>query len=53
MVTATNEPDNDIRQYYLKKKKEGKHHSQCVVACTTKLLRTLYAMSNKETLYSN
>ena len=51
MVTKRNYPDNPIRLYYEKKRGENKHHHACVVACSTKLLRILFAMCNQDSLY--
>lgn len=51
MVTRKNAPDDPIRLYYEKKRGEGKHHHACVVACCTKLLRIMLAMSKQNTLY--
>lgn len=51
MVTKRNAPDDPVRLYYEKKRGEGKHHHACVVACCTKLLRIMFAMSKRNTLY--
>ena len=51
MVTKRNAPDDHVRLYYEKKRGEGKHHHACVVACCTKLLRIMVAMSKRNTLY--
>lgn len=51
MVTRKNAPDDPIRLCYEKKRGEGKHHHACVVACCTKLLRIMLAMSKQNTLY--
>ena len=51
MVTKRNAPDDPFRLYYEKKRGEGKHHHACVVACCTKLLRIMFAMSKQNTLY--
>lgn len=37
--------------YYQKKKKEGKHYYECLVACSTKLLRILFALVKSKTLF--
>ena len=37
--------DSDITTYYKKKRSEGKHHYECVIACSTKLLRKIYYRS--------
>ena len=51
MVTKRTYPDNPIRLYYEKKRGEGKHHHACVAACSTKLLRILFAMCNQNSLF--
>ena len=51
MVTKRNAPDDPVRLYYEKKRGEGKHHHACVVACCTKLLRIMFAMSKQNKLY--
>lgn len=35
---------NDIENYYRKKRNEGKHHYAAIIACTTKLLRQILAL---------
>src|SRR5574344_42034 len=36
--------ENDIENYYRKKRNEGKHHYVATIACTTKLLRKIFAL---------
>lgn len=36
--------DNEILLYYRKKQAENKHFKECIIACSTKLLRTIFAM---------
>ena len=36
--------ENDINDYYRKKRNEGKHHYAAIIACTTKLLRKILAL---------
>ena len=36
--------ENDIEIYYRKKRNEGKHHYAAIIACTTKLLRQIFAL---------
>ena len=36
--------ENDIEIYYRKKRNEGKHHYAATIACTTKLLRQIFAL---------
>ena len=39
--------ENDIEIYYRKKRNEGKHHYAAIIACTTKLLRKILALSKQ------
>lgn len=43
-------PDNDILLYYRKKRNEGKHHYVAVIACTTKLLRKIFALVKQSSI---
>ena len=43
-LTAISKQENDIENYYRKKRNEGKHHYASIVACTTKLLRKILAL---------
>ena len=43
--------DNDILLYYRKKQAENKHFKECIIACSTKLLRTIFAMCKNNSLY--
>lgn len=43
-LTAKSKQENDIENYYRKKRNEGKHHYASIVACTTKLLRKILAL---------
>ena len=36
--------ENDIENYYRKKRNEGKHHYVATIACTTKLLRKIFVL---------
>ena len=36
--------ENTIYVYYQKKKQEGKHYYACLTACSTKLIRIIYAL---------
>jgi transposase len=49
---SRSQPAHPILTYYRKKRSEGKHHYAAVVACTTKLLRILFALSKANTLYT-
>ena len=39
--------ENDIDNYYRKKRNEGKHHYVATIACTTKLLRQIFVLCKK------
>lgn len=39
--------ENDIENYYRKKRNEGKHHYVATIACTTKLLRKIFVLCKK------
>ena len=43
-LTTISKIDNDIEIYYRKKRNEGKHHYAAITACTTKLLRKIFAL---------
>ena len=43
-LSAKLDKDNPIYVYYLKKKQEGKHYYSCLTACSTKLIRLIYAL---------
>ena len=43
--------DNEILLYYRKKQAENKHFKECIMACSTKLLRTIFAMCKNNSLY--
>jgi transposase len=40
-----------FREYYLKKRAEGKSYKEAVVATSTKLLRTIYALLNESRVF--
>ena len=42
--SAQHNVKNDIEIYYRKKRNEGKHHYVATIACTTKLLRKIFAL---------
>ena len=44
-------PDTDILIYYRKKQAENKHFKECITACSTKLLRIIFAMCKNNSLY--
>ena len=43
-LSAKLDKENSIYVYYLKKKQEGKHYYACLTACSTKLIRIIYAL---------
>lgn len=43
-LSAKIDKDNSIYVYYQKKKQEGKHYYACLTACSTKLIRIIYAL---------
>ena len=43
--------NNDLLLYYRKKQAENKHFKECIIACSTKLLRTIFAMCKNNSLY--
>ena len=43
--------ENGILLYYRKKQAENKHFKECIIACSTKLLRTIFAMCKNNSLY--
>lgn len=43
--------DNNLLIYYRKKQAENKHFKECIIACSTKLLRTIFAMCKNNSLY--
>ena len=43
--------DTDILVYYRKKQAENKHFKECITACSTKLLRIIFAMCKSNSLY--
>ena len=43
--------DNDLLLYYRKKQAENKHFKECIIACSTKLLRIIFAMCKNNSLY--
>ena len=43
-LSAKSNKENSIYIYYQKKKQEGKHYYACLTACSTKLIRIIYAL---------
>ena len=50
-VSVLHNMDNEILLYYRKKQAENKHFKECIIACSTKLLRTIFAMCKNNSLY--
>lgn len=50
-LSAYNNPDSVFRQYYIKKRNDGKHHYAAVVATSTKLLNVIYTLCTRNTLF--
>ena len=44
ILSAKLDKENSIYVYYQKKKQEGKHYYACLTACSTKLIRIIYAL---------
>ena len=43
-LSAKHDKENPMYIYYQKKKQEGKHYYACLTACSTKLIRIIYAL---------
>lgn len=43
-LSAKHDKENPMYVYYQKKKQEGKHYYACLTACSTKLIRIIYAL---------
>lgn len=43
-LSAKHNKENPMYVYYQKKKQEGKHYYACLTACSTKLIRIIYAL---------
>ncbi len=51
-LSAKLDKENPMYVYYQKKKQEGKHYYACLTACSTKLIRIIYALCmNNSTQY--
>ena len=44
--------NSEILLYYRKKQAENKHFKECIIACSTKLLRTIFPMCKNNSLYA-
>ena len=43
-ISAKSDKENPIYLYYEKKKQENKHYYACLIACSTKLIRIIFAL---------
>ena len=43
-ISAKSDKENPIYLYYKKKKQENKHYYACLIACSTKLIRIIFAL---------
>ena len=50
-ASVSHNVDNEILIYYRKKQAENKHFKECIIACSTKLLRIIFAMCKNNSLY--
>ena len=51
-LSAKLDKENALYVYYQKKKQEGKHYYACLTACSTKLIRIIYALCMNNSLSS-
>ena len=49
-IFAKHDKENSVYVYYQKKKQEGKHCYACLTACSTKLIRIIYALCMNNSL---
>ena len=52
-ISAKCNKENPIYVYYQKKKQEGKHYYACLTACSTKLIRIIYALCMNNSYQQN
>ena len=52
-LSAKHDKENPIYVYYQKKKQEGKHYYACLSACSTKLIRIIYALCMNNSTQQN
>lgn len=52
-LSAKCDKENPIYVYYQKKKQEGKHYYACLTACSTKLIRIIYALCMNNSTQQN
>lgn len=51
--SSINDQSNPIYLYFRKKQSEGKHYYECITACSTKLLRIMFALCKSKTSFIN
>lgn len=49
-LSAKLDKENPMYVYYQKKKQEGKHYYACLTACSTKLIRIIYALCMNDSI---
>ncbi len=52
-LSAKHDKENPMYIYYQKKKQEGKHFYACLTACSTKLIRIIYALCMNNSYQQN
>lgn len=52
-LSAKHDKENPMYVYYQKKKQEGKHFYTCLTACSTKLIRIIYALCMNNSYQQN
>ena len=52
-ISAHSDKTNPIYLFFRKKQSEGKHHYKCIIACETKLCKTIYKLCSSDCLYKN
>ena len=52
-ISAHTDKENPIYLFFRKKQSEGKHHYKCIIACETKLCKTIYKMCTSDCTYIN
>ncbi len=52
-LSAKLDKENPMYVYYQKKKQEGKHYYACLTACSTKLIRIIYALCMNNSYQQN
>ena len=51
--SSVHNPNNSIYLYFRKKQSEGKHHYECITACSTKLLRIILTLCKNNSSFIN